>query len=325
MSDVLLLNRKQVESVLDMGETIKAMKAAFADGSAILPQRIVISTKKGLSLYMPAYLPESQSLAVKVVTVFKKNPLDYNLPTTLGKVLLQDINTGDVICIMDGGFLTAMRTGAISGCAIEYLAKSNVETVGLFGTGVQGMTQLWATCVARPSITNALVFDIQKEVAESFAKDMSEKLNVAVTVASSAEEIVKQSEIILTATTSSTPIFHGKWVQPGTHISGIGSHSPGTRELDGDTIRRAKVVCDLIQACLKEAGDIIIPINEGIISEDHIYGELGEIITGKKEGRENDQEITLFKSVGLAIQDAATAKLVYDKARIANIGTSVEI
>ena len=325
MSEVLLLNRDQVASILDMGETIKAMKTAFADESAILPQRIVISTKKGLSLYMPAYLPQSKSLAVKVVTVFKKNPVDYNLPTTLGKVLLQDINTGDVICIMDGGFLTAMRTGAVSGCAIDYLAKENSETVGLFGTGVQGMTQLWAACVARPSIKKAFVFDLRKEVAEDFAKQMSTKLNVSVDVADSAEKIVKESDIILTATTSPTPIFHGRWLQPGTHISGIGSHSPGTRELDGDTISRSKVVCDQISACLKEAGDIIIPINEGIISKEDIYGEIGEIITGKKAGRENDQEITLFKSVGLAIQDAATAKLVYDKAKATNIGTTVEI
>ncbi len=325
MSEVLLLNRKQVESVLDMGETIEAMKTAFADGSAILPQRIVISTKKGLSLYMPAYLPQSKSLAVKVVSVFKNNPIDYDLPTTLGKVLLQDINTGDVVCIMDGGFLTAMRTGAVSGCAIDYLAKVEADTVGLFGTGVQGMTQLWAACVARPSITKGLVFDLRKDIAEDFVQQMSSKLNVSVEVANSAEEIVKASDILLTATTSSTPIFHGKWLQPGTHISGIGSHSPGTRELDGDTIRRAKIVCDQVSACLKEAGDLIIPINEGIINKDHIYGELGEIITGKKVGRENDQEITLFKSVGLAIQDAATAKLVYDKAKAANIGTRVEI
>ncbi|MHA2106136.1 MAG: ornithine cyclodeaminase family protein [Candidatus Hodarchaeales archaeon] len=328
MSNVLLLNRKQVETVLDMKDTIKAMKTAFSqlsDGAAILPQRIVISSTKGLSLYMPAYLPQSKSLAVKVVTVFKENPKSYNLPTTLGKVLLQDIDTGDVICIMDGGYLTAMRTGAVSGCAIEYLAKKEAETVGLFGTGVQGMTQLWASCVARPSITKGKVFDVRKEVAEDFAQKMTKKLQIPVEVATSAEDIIKSSEIILTATTSALPIFHGKWIQPGTHISGIGSHSPGTRELDSETILRSKVVCDQVSACLAEAGDIIIPITEGNITKEHIYGELGEIITGKKPGRENDQEITLFKSVGLAVQDAATARLVYEKAIAENIGTRVEI
>ncbi len=328
MGNVLLLNRKQVETVLDMKDTIKAMKTAFgqlSDGTAILPQRIVISSKKGLSLYMPAYLPQSKSLAVKVVTVFKDNLKSYDLPTTLGKVLLQDIETGDVICIMDGGFLTAMRTGAVSGCAIDYLAKKETETVGLFGTGVQGMTQLWAACVARPSITKGKVFDVRRDIAENFAQQMTDKLKIPIEVANSAEDIIESSEIVLTATTSAAPIFHGKWIQPGTHISGIGSHSPGTRELDSETIVRSKVVCDQVSACLAEAGDIIIPITEGIITKEHIYGELGEIITGKKAGREDNQEITLFKSVGLAVQDAATAKLVFDKAKADNIGTTVDI
>jgi ornithine cyclodeaminase/alanine dehydrogenase len=311
-----------------MKDTIEAMKSAFSqlsDGSAVLPQRIVISAKKGLSLYMPAYLPKSESLAVKVVTVFKENPKSHNLPTTLGKVLLQDVNTGDVTCIMDGGYLTAMRTGAVSGCAIEYLAKEKAEIVGLFGTGVQGMTQLWATCVARPTIKKCKVYDVRRSVSEEFAKKMSKKLNIEVEVADSAEETVKNADIILTATTSATPIFHGKWVKPGTHISGIGSHNPGTRELDGDTILNSKVICDQISACLTEAGDLMIPLNEGIINKEHIYGELGEIISGKKPGRINDEEITVFKSVGLAVQDAATAKLVYETALKKKIGINVEI
>ncbi|MHA2175218.1 MAG: ornithine cyclodeaminase family protein [Candidatus Hodarchaeales archaeon] len=328
MGEVLLLNRKQVESVLNMSSTIKVMEKAFSqlsDGSAILPQRIVISSKKGVSLYMPAFLPQSESMAVKVVTVFKKNPELYDIPTTLGKVLLQDVNTGDVRCIMDGGYLTAMRTGAVSGCAIKYLARESVETVGLFGTGVQGMTQLWAACEARPSIKSGMVYDLREDTAKDFAKQMSEKLNVPINVVDSAEELVKNSDVILTATTSAAPIFHGKWVNPGTHISGIGSHSPGTRELDGMLIQRSKVVCDQISACLTEAGDIIIPINEGLITEDHLHADLGDVVTGKKPGRESDEEITLFKSVGLAIQDAATAKLVFDEAIKSNIGTSVEI
>jgi alanine dehydrogenase len=328
MSKVLLLPRKDVEAVLMMRDTIEAMKKAFSELShetAVLPQRIVISTENGISLYMPALLSEMGSLAVKVVTVFKKNPEKYGLPTTLGKVLLQDTETGDVICIMDGGYLTAMRTGAVSGCAIEYLAKKESKVVGLFGTGVQGMTQLWAACEARPSVEEIKIYDLRKDTARSFAEKMSTKLNVSIDVARSAEETVKGSDIILTATTSHTPIFHGKWIDSGTHISGIGSHSPGARELDGDTIKRSKIVCDQLQACLAEAGDLIIPINDGIITKEHIYADLGEIVTGKKPGRENDTEITLFKSVGLAIQDVATAKLVYEKALKMKKGTTIEI
>ncbi|MHA2295167.1 MAG: ornithine cyclodeaminase family protein [Candidatus Hodarchaeales archaeon] len=330
MGEVLILSRKDVESVLNMKDTIEVMKSAFSElseGTAILPQRIVIPAEeqKGLSLYMPAFLPKTGSLAVKVVTVFKKNPEKYDLPTTLGKVLLQDINTGDVICIMDGGYLTAMRTGAVSGCAIEYLAKKDAKIVGLFGTGVQGQTQLWAACEARPSIELCKVYDLRKEVAIEFANKMSEKLKITIEVAGSAEETIKGSDIILTATTSPDPIFKGEWLEPGTHVSGVGSHSPGTRELDTETIKRAKIVCDQVSACLTEAGDIIIPIDEEAIAKDDIYGELGEVVSGKKAGRENDTEITLFKSVGLAIQDAATAKIVYNKAREINKGITIKI
>lgn len=329
MSNVLILSRTDVESVLNMKDTIEVMKIAFkelSEGSAILPQRIVIPTKDGVSLYMPAFLPQTKSLAVKVVTVFKNNPKKFNIPTTLGKVLLQDIETGDVVCIMDGGYLTALRTGAVSGCAIEYLAKEDANSVGLFGTGVQGATQLWAALVARPNIETCSIFDIRRDVAEEFAKEMSAKFKIPnLNVAKSAEEAVKGSDIILTATTSPDPVFRGKWLEPGVHISGIGSHTPVTREVDTETIQRAKIVCDQVSACLAEAGDLIIPINEGAITKEHIHAELGEIVIGRKVGRENNSEITLFKSVGLAIQDAATAKLVYEKARKMKKGIEVVI
>ncbi len=330
MSKVLLLSRKDVQSVLSMKDTIEVMKSAFSElfkGTAFLPQRIVIPAKdqNGISLYMPAFLPKTGSMAVKVVTVYKKNPEKYGLPTTLGKVLLQDINTGDVICIMDGGFLTAMRTGAVSGCAIRYLAKTNARIVALFGAGVQGETQLWAACEARPSLELCKVFDVRKDIEEEFTKKVRFFSDISIEFTNTAEEAVRNSDNILTATTSPTPIFKGEWLSPGVHISGVGSHSPNARELDSYTIQHAKVVCDQVSACLVEAGDIMIPIEEGVITKDHIYGELGEIVTGKKKGRENDSEITVFKSVGLAIQDAATAKLVYDKACEKNIGIKVEI
>ncbi|MHA2500164.1 MAG: ornithine cyclodeaminase family protein [Candidatus Hodarchaeales archaeon] len=227
---------------------------------------------------------------------------------------------------MDGGYLTAMRTGAVSGCAIDHLAKRNAKTVGLFGTGVQGATQLWAACEVRPGIESCKVYDVRKNVAEDFKVKMSDKLKIPdIQIAKSAEETVKGSDIILTATTSPNPVFNGKWLEPGVHISAIGSYTPERREVDTETIQRAKVVCDQVSACLDEAGDIIIPIKEGVITKEHIYAELGEIVGGKKEGRENESEITFFKSVGLAIQDAATAKLAYNKAKEMKKGIIVEI
>jgi ornithine cyclodeaminase/alanine dehydrogenase len=323
----LLLSREDVMQVLDMGDCMDVVEKAFGElssGTAVLPLRINITPPDGLALYMPAYLKEMGALACKVVTVYKNNPKLHNLPTTIGKVLLQDPGTGDVICIMDGGYLTAVRTGAASGVATKYLArKANGMAAGIFGAGVQARMQLWAVAVAR-KLSSALVFDISDEAADKFAAEMSRKLSLDVIRVKSPEELLK-SDIICAATSSATPIFDGRKVSQGSHINGIGSHTPTARELDSEIIKRSKFIADSREACLKEAGDIMIPIADGVIKADHIHAELGEIVTGKKSGRVNDKEITLFKSNGLAIQDAATAKLVYEKALKAGIGKEAQI
>lgn len=323
----LILNRTDVMSVLKMSDCMNVVENAFgelANGTAVLPLRINISPPDGLSLYMPAYLKNMGALACKVVTVYKNNPAKYDMPTTIGKVLLQDPATGDVICIMDGGYLTAVRTGAVSGVATKYLArKDSNQIAGIFGSGVQARMQLWAVTEAR-DISKAIVYDISDEATNKFISEMSEKLNIGIDKANTPDEVL-QADIICTATSSATPIFDGSLVKEGTHINGIGSHTPNARELDTEIVKRSKFIGDSYEACFKEAGDIIIPVNSGEISESHFYAELGEIITGKKEGRTDDNEITVFKSNGLAIQDVATAKLIYDKALAAGIGVDIEI
>lgn len=324
----LLLSRQDVIKVLTIKDCMEVVEKAFAEmanGTAMLPLRTAITPPDGLSLYMPAYLKEMGALACKIVAVYKNNPKKYNLPVTVGKVLLQDPNTGDVLCIMDGGYLTAVRTGAASGVATKYLArKDKGQVCGVFGAGVQAKAQLWAVAEAR-KLSTALVYDISDDAVKSFISDMSARLGIEVAKATSADQILQQCDIICTATSSATPIFDGARVREGTHINGIGSHTPGARELDTAIIKRSTVVADSYEACLKEAGDIMIPINEGAIDKSHLKAELGEIITGRKPVRTDDGEITLFKSNGLAIQDAATAKLVYDKAVSAGIGTRVDI
>jgi len=323
----LLLKREDVMSVLDMSGCMDAVEKAFAElanGTAVLPLRINIIPPDGLCLYMPAYLKNMGALACKVVTVYKKNPEKFGLPTTIGKVLLQDPETGDVTCIMNGGYLTAVRTGAASGVATKYLArKDDAQTAGIFGAGVQAKMQLWAITEAR-NISEARVFDINSEATNKFIDEMKKKLNLKIIKASTPEDIL-ETDIICTATSSPTPIFDGKKVTEGTHINGIGSHTPNARELDTEIIQRSKLIGDSKEACFKEAGDIMIPFDEGKIEESHFYAELGEIITEKKSGRDNETEITLFKSNGLAIQDAAAAKLVYDRAIEKGIGIKVEI
>jgi len=323
----LILNKADVASVLEMKDCMTAVEQAFAElsnGTAVLPLRIGISPPDGVSLYMPAYLKKMEALACKVVTVYKNNPVQHNLPTTIGKVMLQDPVTGDVICIMNGGYLTAVRTGAASGVATKYLARTDKgQIAGILGAGVQAKMQLWAVCEAR-NISKAFVYDVSDAASEAFITEMGKKLNLEIIKAKSIDEIL-QADILCTATSSPTPLFDGNKVKEGAHINGIGSHSPAARELDSAIVKRSKFIGDSKEACFKEAGDIMIPLSNGEITESHFYAELGEIIVGHKQGRVNDKEITLFKSNGLAIQDAATAKLVYEKALKAGIGIQVEI
>jgi len=310
-----------------MKDCMDVVEKAFeelAKGTAVLPLRTPITPPDGLSLYMPAYLKEMKALACKVVTVYKNNPKKFNMPVVIGKVLLQDPETGDVVCIMDGGYLTAVRTGAVSGVATKYLARKDENQVaGIFGTGVQAQMQLWAVAIAR-KLSKAIVYDISDESANAFIKEMGKKLNLEIIKAENPDQVL-EADIICTATSSATPIFDGKKVKKGTHINGIGSHTPNARELDSEIIMRSRFIGDSKEACFSEAGDIILPVKEGVIDESHFYGELGDVIIGKVESRINDEEITIFKSNGLAIQDVATAKLIYDKAMETNTGTKIEI
>jgi ornithine cyclodeaminase/alanine dehydrogenase len=327
----LLLTRKDVESVLTIKDAINAVEEGFrqlALGNVNMPQRTVIRIPDyhGIHLGMLAYVGGTEgggSLALKVVTVYPDNPSEYGLPTTIGTLLLNDPRTGALVAIMDAGFLTAMRTGAASGVATKHLAREDAHSVGVFGAGVQARTQLMAVCEVR-SIERAVVHDLVPEARAEYAAEMSEQLSIAVE-STDDPRLCVDSDIIVAASSSSTPIFEGAWLASGTHINGIGSHSPDARELDTVTVQRAKVVPDYAPACLAEAGDLIIPIGEGTITEDHIHASLGEVVAGLKPGRESADEITLFKSVGLAVQDAVTAARVYELARAAEVGVEIEI
>jgi len=324
---VLILTRSDLERILSMEEVIEAVEHAFSElemGTAVLPQRtgIDIKKEKGWVGVMPAYLEKTGSLSTKIVTVFEKNR-EKNLPTIMAVVVLNSTETGEPLAIMEGNFITAMRTGAVGGVAAKYLARKDSKIVGVFGAGVQARTQLTAACVVR-GIEEAFVYDKIRERAEAFAAEMSKKLNIPVK-ASEPEEIVRKSDIIITATTSKTPLFDGNLVKPGTHLNLIGSFKPDSREVDEKVVKKSKIVVDQKSAALEEAGDLIIPLKAGIIREEDIYAELGEIVTGKKSGRTSDSEITLFKSVGLGIQDCATAWLAYTKAIEKGIRRDVDL
>ncbi len=322
----LLLDRATIQRLLDMDTTIEILERAFgelAGGSAVMPQRTAVADAdvNGWYGFMPAQLKGMGALGIKAVTVYKDNPSAHGIPATLATILMMDSQTGQTVAVMDGGYITAVRTGAVSGLATRLLARKGAKTAGVMGAGVQARTQLWGMAAAA-DLEGAQVFSLDPpDARRAFCDDASEQLGIPVEPAESAEELVRSVDILSLATTAPTPIIDGDWVRPGLHINGIGSHTPPARELDTKTVLKSKLVCDQIDACLAEAGDVIIPIDEGALSVSDIYGELGELIGGEKAGRESDDEITLFKSVGLSIQDISVAQYVYEAAVSAGAGT----
>jgi ornithine cyclodeaminase/alanine dehydrogenase len=321
----LLLSKKDVAGLLTIEDAIVAVEEAFrqlAMGNVTMPQRTAIRMpeRHGLQLGMPAYIGGSvDALALKVVTVYPENPAKHGMPTTIGILLLNDPATGQPLAVMDAGFMTAVRTGAVSGVATKHLARKGARTVGVFGAGVMAQWQLAAVCAVR-AIESAVVYDKDAGRAESYAADMSARLDTPVSPVAQPRQAVEGQDVVIVATSATEPVFNGAWLAPGQHVNAIGSHAPGARELDTAAVVRSRVFPDHIEACLAEAGDILIPLNEGVIGRDHLRASLGEVIAGIKAGRERDDEITLFKSVGLAIQDVATARLVYERARARTIG-----
>lgn len=325
----LLLSRKDVESVLGMDDCMRAVEAAFGElarGTSIMPQRAVIrvADHKGLFLGMPAYIGgDTDALGMKLVTVYPDNPSKKNLPTILGTLLLCDSTTGQVVSVMDAGYLTAVRTGAASGVATRFLAREDSKTCVTFGAGGQARKQLEACHIVRP-FEKIFVVDINHDLRDGFAGEMATLLGCECVPTDDVKSAVEQSDMIITASSSHDPVFDGDWIQPGTHINNIGSHTPDARELDTTTVKRSKFVADLKEANLAEAGDLLIPISEGAVTEDHVYANLGDLVTGEKPGRENTEEITLFKSCGLAVQDVATATVVYKSALEKGVGTNFD-
>jgi len=325
----LLLTRSDVESLLTMPDAMAAVEEAFrqlALGTVDMPQRPVIRVPEhhGSVLFMPALIGGMGALGMKVVSVYPDNPTQYHLPTVMGVILLNDAATGQIVAIMDGGYITAMRTGAVSGVATKYMARPEAKAATVFGGGVQARTQLMAMHAARP-LERAYIVDIVPEQRDRFAADMSQQLGIPVEAVADARTAVEAADIIAAATSAANPIFDGSWVRPGTHINGIGSHAPAMRELDTAIVQRSRLIVDLRAAALAEAGDLMIPIQEGAITADHIQGDLGEVITGRVPGRTAAEEITLFKSEGLAIQDVAVAARVFALAREQGIGQVVSI
>jgi ornithine cyclodeaminase/alanine dehydrogenase-like protein (mu-crystallin family) len=327
MPTLRFLSRDDVRQALDMKQAIGLMRPAFialSEGRATAPVRLTVPVPEhqGRALFMPVYLPDNAQIGLKVVTVHPGNPAR-GLPFVHALVMVNDAATGRPLAVMDGEYLTALRTGAGAGLATDLLARRDAEVAAIFGAGVQGRTQLEAVCAVRP-IRRAYVFNRSRDRAEAFAREMSARLALDVRVADEAETL-GQADVVCTATTSLDPVFAHAHLKPGVHVNGIGSYRPDMAEIPPETVLAAKVVVDHRPACLAEAGDLRQLLDQGLITEAHIHAELGEVAAGHKSGRVSDDEVTFFKSVGNAVQDLAAASHVVAVAEARGLGINVAL
>lgn len=320
------LNAADVARALPMREAIEAMKRAFAElsaGAAVLPHRVVMDLPevRGTALFMPSYLPSVECIGLKAITLFADNP-QRGLPRIQALVCVLDGVDGRPLAVLDGASLTAIRTGATSGAATDLLANPQARRAAILGAGVQGRTQLAAVCAVRP-IREAAVFDPRREAAEAFARHTREELGIDVTPVDTAAEAVRQADVVCAATTSATPVFDDADIAEGTHINAVGSYQPAVQEIPCETVLRALVVVDHVESALAETGDLLVPIAQGRFDRGRIHAELGELVRGVKPGRSRSGEITLFKSVGVAVQDLAAAACALRNAESLGIGTEI--
>lgn len=306
-----------------MQDTISAVREGFialSSGRATVPVRSSLPTPGGVTLYMPAYIAGESISTVKVVSVYRDNPA-LDLPTVIASVLVLDAETGVPLALMDGTMLTAMRTGAASGLATDLLALPHASILGVIGAGAQARTQIEAVCAVRP-ISEIRIYSLSDTA--KIAHELRGRVAANVIVATSAHQALEGAQIIVTATNSKTPVVQRVHVAPGTHINGIGSFTPEMQEIAAEVVRDAKIVVDHRPSAWAEAGDLVIPRLQGMIQESSVYAEIGEIAAGVKPGRTSNDEITFFKSVGNAVQDAVTAAHVLKVAEERNLGTEVD-
>lgn len=334
-AEILWLSQRDVIAAggLDMVAAMDDVEEVFclyAAGDCVLPEKTVLQWQEGPSEekeshvnIMPGYVGGRFDVAgLKTIASFSRNPFERGLPRASALVVLHNTEVGLPLAVMDGTLISAMRTGAATGVGAKYLAREDVRRVGLIGAGVQSRTQLMALQVARPGIQQATVFDIHRGRAEAFAAEMSERLDLDVRVAEGAEEVVRQAEVLVTATTTTRPIVRDGWLAPGSlyaHVSGY--------ECEYDVIRSAdKVLVDgwnLVQH--RMFSTIAFMWRDGQFADEDIYAELGEVVSGQKPGRENDHEVIIFSPIGLGLHDIAVAGRIYETARRDGLGQKVTL
>lgn len=328
---MLVLTRADVQDLVPMRTTIDLMKQVFADlsaGRAVAPLRVALEVPEaeGTTLFMPAHVPSAGGLGLKVVSVFPRNPA-IGKPTIHAVVLLTSTETGEPLALLDGTFLTALRTGAVSGAATDLLARPDSRTLTVIGAGAQGLTQAWAVATVRP-IERINVFDTNPEAARSFADRLrayDAALAERVVPVGDVHRAVAESDVICTATTSRSPVFSDADVRPGTHINAVGAFTPEMQEIPPETVARSYLVVDAVDAAMAEAGDLLKAIDLGLLSRDAVRTELGHVVAGSAPARTSADQITFFKSVGNAVQDIIVARQAVTAAEQSGRGQRLDL
>ncbi len=322
---LLILTRHDLERLLDMRTVIDAVERGLVEharGTVTMPPRQVVPIgEDGTTLVMSAYLAGIGSMAVKVVSDYRGNR-ERGLPSISGAVLLLDQESGVPACLMDGSYITAMRTGATSALAARSLSVVDAEVAGILGTGAQARTQIQGLWTVR-DLRQVKAYSRNQDNVRRFCQEMADQLGVEAIVADDPQEVVRHSDVVVTATNAREPVLKGEWLEPGVHVNSIGGGP--VFELDAEVYRRSRVVVDWMEGALEEAVDMRDAIQRNAFSADDIHAELGELVAGMKMGRVNKDEITLFRSVGMALEDTVTATVAYKMAREAGLGHEVDL
>lgn len=323
---MLILSEKNLRSLLAMRDCIRAVEDGFlalAAGEADAPERLIMNLPAGVFLEMPAAMPSDKSaLGTKIVSVFEKNS-QRGLATVQAVYLLLDGETGEPLALMEGRFITAIRTAAVSALATKYMMAEGANRLGIIGAGVQGEFHLEAMAeVAR--FTEVLIASRTEEKARELLEKARRIFDARSEVAT-AEDVARCCNVICACTNSPVPVLEGRLILPGTHINAVGAFTPQTREIDTEAVMGSRVIIDDHTAAGREAGELLIPISEGAMTSDHIKGTLSDVVSGRVRGRESEDEITLFKSCGLALEDLVTARLAYTRAIERGLGVQVDL
>jgi ornithine cyclodeaminase len=298
--------------------------ATLARGEAVQPLRRALQMPdgSGVLVVMPGYLAPVQALGLKVITAFPGNQ-GTAFDSHQGAVLLFEPVHGSLVAVIDATAITAIRTAAVSGLATDLLALPSAGDLAVLGAGTQALTHIEAMQQVR-TIRRCRIWNRTRASAHSLAELAARRFGMRVEVNATPREAVLDADIVCTTTAARDPIVEAGWLRPGAHLNVVGSASIRNREVDSKTVRRASVFVDSRESARNEAGDLLIPIEEGVIGEDHILAELGEVVLGKHPGRTSEEQITLFKSLGLAVEDLAAARHVYDEARRSGLGVEMK-